>query len=116
MGSHVAAGEGPASFDRSRVGGVVCFGYPVVAMGKTEPRSVTHLEAAGVRMLFVSGTRDGLGPLTLMRPLVAGLKDARLIEVPDGDHSLRVPKRSGRTADEVLDEVIAATASWIRQG
>jgi predicted alpha/beta-hydrolase family hydrolase len=105
MGSHVAAGG-------ETVAGLVFYGYPLVGIGKTEPRDVSHLEEVGAPMLFVQGTRDRLAPLELIRPVAKGL-GASLHIVEDGDHSFRVLKRTGREASEILDEVVAVTANWI---
>lgn len=106
MGSHVAAGG-------EEVAGLVFYGYPLVGIGKTEPRDVSHLEEVGAPMLFVQGTRDRLAPLELIQPVVDSLDDAIIHIVTDGDHSFRVLKRTGREPQEVLDEVVAVTAGWI---
>jgi hypothetical protein len=37
------------------------------------------------------------------------------LELVDGaDHSFGVPKRSGRTADDIMDRLAASIASWSR--
>ncbi|MGI9648748.1 MAG: alpha/beta hydrolase family protein [Acidimicrobiia bacterium] len=106
MGSHVAAGG-------EDVAGLVFYGYPLVGVGKTEPRDTSHLGEVGAPMLFVQGTRDRLAPLDLITPVVDSLPEATMHIVEDGDHSFRVLKRTGRDPWEVLDEVVAVTASWI---
>jgi len=105
MGSHVAA-EGEA------VAGLVFYGYPLVGVGKTEPRDVSHLADVGAPMLFVQGTRDRMAPLDLIKPVVESF-DASIHVVEDGDHSLRVLKRTGRDVWEVLTEVVTVTADWV---
>ena len=105
MGSHVAA-------DGADVAGLVFYGYPLVGVGKTKPRNVSHLADVGAPMLFVQGTRDRLAPLDLIKPVVKSL-DADLHIIEDGDHSFRVLKRTGRDPWGVLDEVVAVTADWI---
>jgi predicted alpha/beta-hydrolase family hydrolase len=84
-------------------------------MGKGEPRDTAHLTRIEVPQLFVAGSRDRLGPLPLIEPLVAALADAELMVVDDGDHSLRVTKAAARTDAEVLAGVVAAIAAWIRR-
>jgi pimeloyl-ACP methyl ester carboxylesterase len=64
-------------------------------------------------MLFLTGTRDALCPLEALRPVLAGLPNATLRVVEDGDHSFAVRKKSGRTAAEVMDELLSATCSWL---
>jgi predicted alpha/beta-hydrolase family hydrolase len=106
IGSHLAAEDGGFA-------GVAFYGYPLVAMGKTEPRDTSHLHEVGAPMLFVQGTRDRMAPLELIRPLVGSLSAATLHVIAEGDHSFRVPKRTGRVVWDVLDEVARVTGEWI---
>ncbi len=107
VGSHLAGDEAwPAA-------GLIYYGYPLVAMGKTEPRDTSHLDRISAPQLFFAGTRDRLSPPDLIRPLAARLPDATAEVVPDGDHSFKVPKRSGRSHDEVIADLAAKTAAWI---
>jgi len=107
VGSHLAGDIGwPAA-------AMVYLGYPLVPMGKGEPRPTDHLQRVVAPQLFVTGTRDRLSPPTLIESLAASLPDAAVIVVPDGDHSFKVLKRTGRTSEEVLDEIIAEVAAWL---
>lgn len=106
VGGHLVA-EGRAS-----AAGLVFFGYPLVPLGAAEPRDTSHLVTLGIPQLFVSGTRDRMGPLDRLRPTVAAIPTARLVEVDDGDHSLVPRKASGRTLDDSLDEAVAAVDAW----
>ena len=93
--------------------GLVYYGYPLVPLGKTEPRPTDHLERITVPQLFFAGTRDRLSPLGALRPVVTTLAAASLHEINDGDHSFKVPKRAGRDHGAVLDELVAVTVSWL---
>ncbi len=107
VGSHLAGDESwPAA-------GLVYYGYPLVPLGKAEARPVEHLRKIGAPQLFFAGSRDRLSPLAALRPVVESLPAATLHEIPDADHSFKVPKRAGRAPDEVLDELVATTASWM---
>ena len=107
VGSHLAGDEEwPAA-------GLVYYGYPLVPLGKDTPRPTDHLERITVPQLFCAGSRDRLGPLPLVAPVVTAVPAGSLHEVPDGDHSFKVPKRTGRSYDEVLDELVTVTAAWI---
>jgi predicted alpha/beta-hydrolase family hydrolase len=65
-------------------------------------------------MLFLQGTRDDLADLDLLRPICAELSPRATLHVVDGaDHSFHVLKRSGRTDDEVLEEIADATLRWV---
>jgi predicted alpha/beta-hydrolase family hydrolase len=92
---------------------MVYLGYPLVAMGKSEPRPVDHLHRIQVPQLFISGTRDRLGPSQLIGSLARSVPDGRRVSVAHGDHSLRLPKSAGRTNDQVLADVAGMIADWI---
>lgn len=99
------------------VRGLVLLGFPLHPAGKPGTGRAEHLEAVDLPMLFVQGTRDRLAGLDLLRPVVEGLgRRARLHVVEGADHGFAVLKRSGRTAEEVLDEVADAVAGWLREG
>ena len=97
------------------VAGLVFLGFPLHAPGKPGDGRAAHLADVTVPMLFVQGTRDALADLELMRGVTERLGDRATLHVVDGgDHSFKVPKRSGRTADVVLDELADAIAGWER--
>ena len=107
VGSHLAGDEGwPGA-------AMVYFGYPLVAMGKTEPRPTDHLARIQGPQLFLTGSRDALAPLNLMGPLVDGLEHASLEVVDRADHSFRVPKSVG-TLQETIDSLARLTSDWLR--
>lgn len=99
----------------SGVRGIVFFGFPLHAPGRASSERGEHLARVEVPMLFLQGTRDSLADLAFLTPVVDSLGDrATLHVVEGGDHSFHVPKRSGRSDEEVLDELAEATASWAR--
>jgi predicted alpha/beta-hydrolase family hydrolase len=68
-----------------------------------------------IPLLFIQGTRDQFARLDLITDVTEGLEpNATLHLVDDGDHSFGVPKRSGRTAAEVLSEITSAIDQWSR--
>ncbi len=97
------------------VRGLVFLGFPLHAAGRPGSERAAHLLKVDVPLLFVQGTRDRLADIDLMRTLVDETLhgDRTLIEIDSGDHSLRVPKRTGRTTDEVLADVATRAAAWI---
>lgn len=109
VASHLAAEDAwPAA-------ALVYYGYPLVPMGRGEPRDVDHLARIAAPQLFFAGTRDRLSPPELVARVVADLPHARLVVVDDADHSFVVPKRAGRTHEEVLAAVVADTAAFLEE-
>lgn len=106
VGGHVAA-EGAFSPD-----GLVFLGYPLVAMGKHEPRDVSHLMALDEPMLFVSGSRDPMGPNQLVASVATEVPNGTFVAVDGGDHSFVPLKSSGRTIDDTMDESSKQVAAW----
>ncbi len=98
------------------VRGLVFFGFPLHAPGKPSDERGRHLFEVNLPMLFLQGTRDQLADLTLLRPLCDRLgKRARLHVIDGADHSFHVPKKSGRTDQDVLNELGEAAAYFSRQ-
>lgn len=107
VGSHLVGDDGwPAA-------GLVYFGYPLVSMGKAEPRPVDHLHAIEAPQLFFAGTRDRLSPPPLITEIARSVPDGTVEIVDDGDHSFKVPKRAGKTNEEVLAGIVTTTATWV---
>jgi predicted alpha/beta-hydrolase family hydrolase len=100
--------------DEAGVAGVLCLGYPFHPPGKPERLRTVHLETIRTPTLIVQGTRDRFGT----REEVAAYPLSTSIEVAwveDGDHSLKPRKKSGRTAEQNLDEAANAAVGFIRQ-
>lgn len=96
------------------VKGLAFLSFPLHADGKPSTERAEHLTQAEIPMLFLQGTRDKLADLGLLKPVVAALgAKATLHEVEGGDHSFAVLKKSGRTNEEALTEVLDTLAAWI---
>lgn len=96
------------------VRGIAFFGFPLHAPGRGSAERGAHLADVGLPMLFLQGTRDKLADLELLGPLLAELAPPpELHVVPDADHGFHVPKRSGRTDEQVLDELSDVFANWM---
>ena len=108
VGSHLAGDEAwPAA-------GLFYLGYPLVALGKGEPRPTDHLSRIDAPQLFFAGTRDRLSPPDLITPLARSLPAAQAEVIEGGDHSFNVPKSSHRTTAETIDDIVATAAGWVR--
>jgi predicted alpha/beta-hydrolase family hydrolase len=96
--------------------GLVFLGFPLHPAGKPSIERAQHLAAIKIPMLFVQGTRDEMADVSLIESTVHALgAQAMLHWVPDGDHSLRAPGRTGRDPSQVLDGVYDAIARWIER-
>jgi predicted alpha/beta-hydrolase family hydrolase len=108
VASHVAA-SGTA------VDGLVFLAFPLHPPGKPGTSRATHLTTIHAPMLFVQGTRDTFARADLLATVLADLPSATLHAIPEADHGFHVPKRTGRTDADVLDETIATVAGWIER-
>ncbi len=96
------------------VAGLIFLGFPLHAPNKPGTDRADHLRNVAVRMLFLQGTRDSLADLTLLTPVVNALGGRAMMHIVEGgDHSFKVLKRSGRTEDEVFDELADTTQRWL---
>lgn len=109
IGTHLAAkGEGCA--------GLVLFGYPLHPPGRPEKPRSEHFAAIAQPALFLQGTRDELAELELLRAALARFGGRATLEVIEGaDHSFRVPRKSGRTDEEVREALLDCVERWERE-
>jgi len=113
MGGRMTS-QAQAAAPLARIEALVFLGFPLHAPGRPAAARGEHLEGVNIPMLFFQGTRDTLADLTLLEPICSALGDRATLHIIAGaDHSFAVLKRSGRTADEVLDEIAQTTASWL---
>jgi len=96
------------------VRGLAFLGFPLHPAGKPGIERAEHLSRVEVPMLFVSGARDALAEMDLLKPVVAGLGDrATLHLIAGADHSLKVPAKSGRAPSEAEVEALDTIADWM---
>jgi len=112
MTSIVAAGDSPAA---GALAGLVFLGFPLHAPGKDGTDRAAHLPDIETPMLFVQGTRDKLARIDLITQVVDDLPKGQIHVIDDGDHSFNVPKRAGRTKDEVWTDIVDAVAAFVAQ-
>jgi predicted alpha/beta-hydrolase family hydrolase len=106
MASYLAADGDPCA-------GLVLYSYPLHPAGKPEKLRKEHLADIDVPMQFFTGDRDALARPDLFRKWIVSLPNAITEVIADADHSFRVPKRSGRTQEEVIDWIVDRTANWV---
>jgi predicted alpha/beta-hydrolase family hydrolase len=81
------------------VRGVLCLGYPFHPPGRPDKLRTEHLETLKTKTLICQGTRDPFGTEAEV-PAYPLSKAIRLTWLPDGDHSFKPRKASGRTEDQ----------------
>jgi predicted alpha/beta-hydrolase family hydrolase len=109
MTSHAAA-EAPIAGLR----GIVFFSFPLHLAGRPDTKRAEHLSAIDLPMLFLSGTRDELAHLDLLKPVCEKPGQRVLLHLLDtADHGYRVLKRSRASGEDVFDEMARVAADWM---
>jgi len=97
-----------------KVRGLAFVGFPLHPANKPSATRADHLARIGIPMLFIQGDRDALADRKLLLPVVRGLgRRAVLRTIKGADHAFHVLARSGRTGEQVLDDVLDGLAGWI---
>jgi predicted alpha/beta-hydrolase family hydrolase len=108
-----AASESPLD----GVHGLVFFAFPLHQPGKPESKRADHLSVVTVPMLFLSGTRDELADLDLLRPVCKKhRKRATLYLLDTADHGFRILKRSRKSQEDVFVEMARVVCEWAKMG
>lgn len=95
--------------------GLVLFGYPLHPPGKPEKLRSEHFAAIAQPALFLQGTRDALCTLELLhQELETYGGEATVSEIEDADHDFSVLKRTGRTREQVLTDLVEQVDAWER--
>jgi hypothetical protein len=104
-----------AAEDAPGVSALVFFGFPLHAAGKPGKERAAHLSKVKVPMLFLQGSRDSLAQPDLIKEVVDDLKKATISVIKEGDHSFHVPKKSGMSDAQVLDDLVDLTTAWLKK-
>ena len=96
------------------VKGLVFFSFPLHPAGEPDTKRADHLESVKVPMLFLSGSRDALAELDLLKPVVKKLgKRATLHLVDTADHSFKILKRTRQSSEDVFTELARVVREWV---
>ncbi len=95
------------------VQGLVFLGFPLHPAKKPSVTRAAHLRNITAPMLFLQGARDALAESALLRPQIAALPSATLIEIADADHGFEVPKRTGNDRNTVMAALAAHIVAFI---
>jgi predicted alpha/beta-hydrolase family hydrolase len=96
--------------------GLVFLGFPLHPAGAPATDRADHLADVQIPMLFVSGDRDALAETSLLKATVESLGErATLCMIEDGDHSLKIRAKSGRSSADAQAEAMDCIAAWIAE-
>jgi predicted alpha/beta-hydrolase family hydrolase len=97
------------------VRGLAFLGFPLHPPGKPSVSRADHLYQVEVPMLFLQGTRDEFARLELITEVCGKLGPrATLHLIDEADHSFKVPRRTGRTPEQVMAELADRIAGFGR--
>ncbi len=95
------------------VKGLVFFSFPLHPAGAPAVTRAEHLSNVTIPMLFLSGTRDALAELNLLKPVVKKLgKHAGLHLLDTADHSFKILKRTRQSSEDVFVEMARTLREW----
>jgi predicted alpha/beta-hydrolase family hydrolase len=104
-----AASESPLD-----VNGLVFFSFPLHLAGRPETKRADHLEAVTVPMLFLSGTRDELAELSLLKPVCEKLGGRATLHTLDtANHGYKILKKSRTSPEDVFVEMVRVVREWV---
>lgn len=110
-GRMTSTAQGEQPLDGVR--GLVFLGFPLHPPGKPSATRADHLFQVQTPMLFLQGTRDDFAQLELLSGVCERLGSrATLHPVEDADHSFKVPKRTGRSAEQIMAELADQILEW----
>ncbi len=98
--------------DEAGARGLVCLGYPFHPPGKPAQLRTAHLAGLRTPALIVQGERDPFGTPEEVRSYKLS-KAIRIEWIPDADHSLKSPKKSGRTEKQNLAQAVSAVTGFV---
>jgi predicted alpha/beta-hydrolase family hydrolase len=96
------------------VKGLVFFGFPLHLADKPATKRAEHLKQISIPMLFITGTRDKLADLDLIKGVVKDLGPLATLHLVDtADHGFHVLKRSRATSEDVFSELGHTVHEWV---
>jgi len=111
LGARIVANLSAA---RLRSDGVFLIGYPLHEPGNTDEVEARPLFRIIAPLLFIQGTRDKFCELaTLQKTLLRVGAPYSLHTIKDADHRFVVPKKTGRTEEEIFEELSTELEKWM---
>lgn len=95
------------------VKGLVLCSFPLHMPDKPSAKRAEHLANVTVPMLFLTGTRDKLADLDLLKPVVEKV-GATLHLLDTADHSYKILKRTRESKEDVFAEMARVAGEWAK--
>jgi predicted alpha/beta-hydrolase family hydrolase len=113
VGGQVAADLAGA---RVRVDGLFLLGYPLHPQDKPEEATPEQLYRVVSPLLFAQGTRDRHCDLDVLRKTLLRVgAPTHLQVINDADRHFKVPKKTGRSDEDVHAEILGGLDLWIQK-
>jgi len=94
--------------------GLLLLAYPLHPAGQPEKLRDAHLSKITMPVLAFSGTRDALCTRSLMERALETVNTPWQMRWIDGaDHGFHVLKSSGKTDDDVMQEIARVSSEWV---
>jgi predicted alpha/beta-hydrolase family hydrolase len=113
LGGQVAAGVAGA---RIRVDGLFLMGYPLHPQDRPEKVQPDQLFRIVAPLLFLQGSRDRTCDLDALRRVLRSVGAPTALQVVEAaDKNFKVLKKSGRTEEEIREEILTGVDTWIQK-
>lgn len=99
--------------DKVQCGKIVVFGYPLHPPGKPEKLRDEHLYPIKQKVLIIQGEKDAFGTKAEIEPVTAKMENAQTLIIPQGNHSLKAPKKSGLDNKEITEMILKSVVKFI---
>lgn len=95
------------------VSGIIFFSFPLHMPDRPGIARAEHLNLISIPMLFLSGTRDKLADLDLLKSVCENLKDRATLHLLDtADHGYKIQKRIRQNSEDVFEEMSRVASEW----
>ncbi|MFL6374898.1 MAG: alpha/beta family hydrolase [Pyrinomonadaceae bacterium] len=96
--------------------GLILFSFPLHLPGRPDTKRADHLANIRIPMLFLSGTRDELATLDLLKPTIGSLGDRATLHLLDtANHSYKILKKTRTSTEDVFAEIGRSISGWINE-
>ena len=98
-----------AAHPNDKVKGIIFYGFPLHAPGKSSIERAEHLKDVRSPMLFLQGSRDEFATWKLIEKVTSSLPLAQLIKIEGANHGFKAGKQ------DIIKLLTTITKDWIEQ-